>query len=393
MDKTNDYEYTKNIRETVEEYLKQNKKIDDVFFERFLGKKAQAQFLSGNVEDKSLEDAIIMNGLSGVDCRNVDFSKLSLNNYIKIPFDSKTKFPKDVAEVFSTILEKAKEFGYGLEGLIREGKLSGNGINVAIMDEDVDISKMDTNDINIVHEEESDGHHYHGLTVSSLLASKSCGVAKGATVHFFKKTNQKSIQFERIIEYNKNCKQDSDKILVLSGSWSMKDDEFTNWQQALREVGCELVCQNNFIRNFTEISGDDIILDMSEEEKEGFSERMRTIIDSTDLDSLVKIPINRTYHQYGYDDRESYEDKNVDFKYQASYSNSWGIPQVAGLLALFKAKYKNLTFENFCELCKKTAKEKGIINPVGIYEEMEKRIEQDRKCENLKPLIEDDEVR
>ena len=250
--------------------------------------------------------------------------------------------------------------------------MSGEGINVAIIDEDVDISKMDSNDINLIYHGESTGHHYHGQTVSSLIASKSCGVAKGANVHFFQKTKEKDKQFEQIIEYNKNCVNESDKIIVLSGSWSIKGSEFEKWQQELRNVGCELVCQNNFIRNFTEIRGDDVILDMNEEEKQGFSDDMRQMIEATDLDSLVKIPINRTYHQY----------KDDGFKYQASYSNSWGIPQAAGLLALYKAKDRTLTFDDFCGLCRKTANEKGVINPAGVLEEVEKRLEKTMQNEN-----------
>lgn len=386
MNKTNDYEYVKNMEEKVKQYLKQTPRIDDYFVERFLGKKAQAQLLSRNVSD--LEDAMIMNGLAGIDCRHVDFSGLSLNNYTKLPFDSRTKFPEDVAEVFTAILEKAKGFGYGLEGLMKDGKLSGEGIHIAIIDEDIDISKMDTDDISIIHEEEETGHHFHGVSVCSLLASKSCGVAKGATVHFFEGGASAVEQFEKIIEYNKNCQQESDKISVLSGSWRIKtNDDFNKWQQALRAVGCELVCQNNFIINFTEISGNDVILDMNEEEKSGFSEQMRTMIEHVDLDSLVKIPINRTYHQYGETQRED------EFKYQAVYSNSWGIPQIAGLLALYRAKDKSLTFEDFCDLCRKTSNEKGVINPVGIYEEIEKRLELSRTAQSSGKTKEEPEER
>ena len=150
------------------------------------------------------------------------------------------------------------------------------------------------------------------------------------------------------------------------------------WQQEFRKAGCELVCQNNFIQNFTEISGDDVILDMTEEEKDGFSESMRRMVESSNLDELVKIPINRTYHRYG---------DATNFKYQATYSNSWGIPQVAGLLALYKAKDRSLTFEQFCDLCRETASEKGVINPVGIYEQIEKKLENEKKVENpeIKP--------
>ena len=410
MNKNNDYQQVEIWRNLVENYLEKNKRIDDNFFEDFFGKQAQARFLSGTCED--LHDAMIMNGLAGIDCRKFDFSKLSLKNYTKIPFDSNTKFPEDIADVFSTILEKSKKFGFGLEVLINEEKLSGEGINIAVIDENFDSESIDKNEINIVsHDEYSTGDHYHGKTVCSLLASKSCGVAKGANIFFYEKTSEeyrrKKDEYQKLMppeefskwkkqsgndewtknikkikEYNENCIQESDKITVLSGSWSMPSSEFEKWQQALRVSGCELVCQNNFIQNFTEISEDDIILEMSEKEKESFSTSIRRTIDSVNLNTLVKIPINRTYHQFG---------TNNGFKYQASYSNSWGIPQVAGLLALYKAKDKSLTFEDFCNLCKNTADEKGIINPVGIYYEIERRMQKENQ--NISNIYIEDEDR
>lgn len=401
MNKNDDYSQVEKWKKLVEGYLKENRKIDDNFFEEFFGKQAQARFLSGTCSE--LSDAMLMNGLSGIDCSDLDFSKLSLRNYTKIPFDSYTQFPNDIADVFSAILEKSKEFGYGLEGLIKDGRLSGEGINIAVIDENINSELIDENDINIVkHDEYSPGDHYHGKTVTSLLASKSCGVAKGANVYFYEKTSEEYKQkrseykklmpqdefkkwkaksgndelgknFEKIIEHNNNCNSDNDKITVLSGSWSMPNAEFMKWQQELRSAGCELVCQNNFVQNFTEISGDDVILEMTEEEREGFSEPMRRNLDNVRLDDLVKIPINRTYHQFG---------TKEGFKYQASYSNSWGIPQVAGLLALYKAKDRSLTFEDFCSLCRETANERGVINPEGIYEEIEKRLEKAMQSEN-----------
>lgn len=82
----------------------------------------------------------------------------------------------------------------------------------------------------------------------------------------------------------------------------------------------------------------------------------------------VKIPISRTYHQVGIEDSSS-----PVFKYQSSYSTSWGIPQVAGLLAVLKELDRNLTFEQLVEYAEKTAQtEHKIINPTGIYKEIER---------------------
>ena len=82
MNKNNDYQQIKRWQSLIKNYLEKNKKIDDNLFEEFFGKQAQARFLSGTCEE--LPDAMIMNGLAGIDCRKIDFSRLSLKNYIKI---------------------------------------------------------------------------------------------------------------------------------------------------------------------------------------------------------------------------------------------------------------------------------------------------------------------
>lgn len=443
----NDTKQIENWKLIIEEYLKTHKKIDDEFIEKMYGKKAQAKFIGGanKTDEDKLIDAMIMNGFSGIDCRDLDFSELSLSNYSRITFDSSTQFPDNVSQAFSGILNKSKEFGFGLEGLIESGRLSGEGINIAIIDENFDSSTINSEDLNIVshitHEENSKQNHFHGKTTTSLLASKSCGVAKGANIFFFEKTGEayrtentrKGIAFKqkeeylskqnwkteedlkkakkqlrdekkedrntrgnleleksfrKIIEHNMNCTDDKDKITVLSGSWSISPEKkFEEYQEALRNCGCELVCQNNLMKYFTQItSNGDVILDMTPEEKEELPSQAREMLKQKDIKDFVKVPVNRAYHQFGTD----------GFKYQASFSNSWTVPQVAGLLALYKAKDKTLTFDEFASICKETSKENGIINPEGIYEKVEKRlknVKQSRNVGNQNPNIEDDEGR
>lgn len=82
----------------------------------------------------------------------------------------------------------------------------------------------------------------------------------------------------------------------------------------------------------------------------------------------IRIPISRTYHQVG-------KEKDDVFKYQSSFSTSWGIPQVAGLLAVFKELDRDLTFEQFLECARITATDRNgmkIINPQGICLEVER---------------------
>lgn len=418
-------------------------KIDSEFIERYFGKIAQAKLGMKIVND--FEDALLMNGLAGMNCveLGLDFSGLSPEEFAKIPFDSRTIFSEDTIKQFNPakILEEAKKFGSGLE---KDSKaLTGKGIHVAVMDQNCNPSLTDAEIVEYEHlvkikDEEGnpiqtdpkcsiisytdtemengveiekiteyacydyvrleDTEHMHGLTVTSLLASKSCGVAKDAKVHFYAGRIERTV--ENIKKHNMGCKEE-DKILVLSVSERI--DGFEEYQEELRQCGCEIVCANNFDKNFNEYTdnGDsiEIPLDLTEDEldilradfekyyaekisrlqEEGRTEEKEKIRKEYEKrkgkifiqmekqikrKDNVKIPTAVTYHQVGQN----------GFKYQSSYSTSWGIPQIAGLLATFKQLDRSLTFKEFCEIAKSTSiGEYQIINPKGIYEEIERR--------------------
>ncbi len=274
-----------------------------------------------------------------------------------------------------------------------------------------------------------DSDHMHGIATTSLLTN----VAKDSEIHFFSGTIEDYVQY--IINHNENC-EEKDKILVASGSW--RDKNFTTHRDELRKHGCELVCTDNFDKNFNEFTSDiegkptGCPIDFSEEEinelieintkvkligalkeravnetlekpenKNKSEEEIREIrrevekkieaqykdktiaqieeeFDPETRDDIknkakeqvenqaakkdnVKIPISRTYYQVG--------ENGIVSKYQSIYSTSWGVPQVAGLLAIFKQQYRDLTFEQFCDLARESAKdnEMKIIDVEGMY--------------------------
>lgn len=362
-------------------------KIDSEFIKKYFGNVAQAKLGMKILGD--FEDALLMNGLAGIDCVSLglDFSMLSQEEFEHIPFDTRTIFSDKTKEQFhpDEIIERAKNFGLGLEEL----PITGNGIHIAIKDENCNpylIDRKNTNCSQIAEYtkvnngtvshivDKEDVEHMHGLTTTSLLASQSCGVAKGASIHFFHCSIDEYVQ--SIINHNRGCKSKGkmdEMILVASGSWG--DKAFKLHRDLLRANGCELVCANNFNQNFGEFTNNGNVisstLDFEEDEieklKEDYTDYKEKIEQLSKKDK-VRIPISRTYHQVG---RE--ENGEEIFKYQSSFSTSWGIPQVAGLLAVFKEMDRNITFEQFLEYAEKTATDIGkmrIINPKGIYREI-----------------------
>ena len=364
------------------------KKITSEFIRQYYSASNQARL--GLKDLDGFEDALLMNGLAGLNCieLGLDFSSLSQEEFERLPFDSRTTFSKETIEKFQPeqILERGKDFGLGLS----ETGLTGKGVHIAIRDENCNPYLTDANiveytkneDGNTYHEvNPEDVEHMHGLTTTSLLASKSCGVAKESSVHFFSGSIKDYVR--NIIEYNQKCKKEGrldDMILVASGSWSIKprkdDIDFKTARDLLRAEGCELVCANNFNLNFGEYTSNggefQSTLDFSEDEIKMFKEKFpqsESQIQMLANKDKIRIPISRTYHQVG-------KEKDDVFKYQSSFSTSWGIPQVAGLLAVFKELDGNLTFEQFLECAKITVTDRNgmkIINPQGIYREINRR--------------------
>ena len=359
-------------------------KIDSKFIETYYSPKNQLRLCANDLN--LFEDALLMNGLAGLDCEDLrlDFSELSQEEFEHLPFDSKTVFSKETIEQFHPehILERGKNFGLGLAKI----GLTGKGVHIAIRDQNCNPYLTDANvveytrikDGETYHEVNlNDVEHMHGVTTTSLLASKTCGVAKDSAVHFFSGAINEYI--ENIIAHNQKCKdegRESDMILVASGSW--EDEEFKKHRDELREAGCELVCGNNFNENFGEFTNNDgkiqNSLDLLREEinqfKEKFPEAKRQIETVTNNDK-IKIPISRTYHQVG---RE--EGGEPIFKYQSAFSTSWGVPQVAGLLAVFKELDRSLTFEQFLEYARESSENNKmhIINPSIIYQKISEKI-------------------
>ena len=352
-------------------------KIDSKFIETYYSSKNKLRICLKDLNE--FEDALLMNGLAGL-----DFSDLSQEEFEHFPFDSKTVFSKETIEQFypEHILERGKNFGLGLAKI----GLTGKGVHIAIRDQNCNPYLTDANvveytrikDGETYHEvNPNDVEHMHGVTTTSLLASKTCGVAKDSAVHFFSGAINEYI--ENIIAHNQKCREENrenDMILVASGSW--EDEEFKKHRDELREAGCELVCANNFNKNFGEFTNSggkiDNPLDLTQEEINQFIEkfpkdedRIKTV---TNNDKL-RIPISRTYHQVG---RE--EGGEPIFKYQSAFSTSWGVPQVAGLLAVFKELDRSLTFEQFLEYARESSKDNKmhIINPSIIYQKISERI-------------------
>lgn len=88
------------------------KKITSEFIRQYYSASNQARL--GLKDLDGFEDALLMNGLAGLNCieLGLDFSSLSQEEFEHLPFDSRTIFSKETIEKFQPeqILERGKEF-------------------------------------------------------------------------------------------------------------------------------------------------------------------------------------------------------------------------------------------------------------------------------------------
>ncbi len=157
-------EDSKKCRKCVEEELtKKNEKgepvikIDSEFIARYFGKMSQAKLALKALNP--FEDALLMNGLCGIDCTKLDFSHLTQEDwkefFAKVPFDSATKFPKEIEDRFQPqeILRRGQNFGCGL-GTSLTASLTGEGVHIAIRDENCNPNLISDNIVDYTYKNE-----------------------------------------------------------------------------------------------------------------------------------------------------------------------------------------------------------------------------------------------
>ncbi len=285
------------------------------------------------------------------------FSSLSLEDFI---FDSKTKFPQSVSQKFSDMLEKAKNRGLGINSLHQKG-YTGKGATVAIIDQPLLVSHEEIKD-NVIYYEEvgerqpwSNQASQHGIAVSSILCGKNIGVAPDAKLAYFSvaKTNPYDYinAIYSVIEYNKTLPKEN-KIHTVSISYGIPTEN-EEQEKRLLDVMQKAQKADIFVittslgktHNLSFIGGDRNInnnLDNPQEYKEPLFIQKRNLSSNnknSDINKTLIVPQDRV--------TVASPTGNNDYAYYTNGGMSWAVPYLAGVYAIAKNSFPEITPENF----------------------------------------------
>lgn len=372
--------------------------IDDQYVEQEF-QRIDEEIISGS---KNVDFSLILEGLCGKDVSKIDMNNLSLENFKRLTFDSKTIFSDEQIKKFhpEKLLEQGKSFSNGMERLHIE-KIDGRGTTIGIIDSCFDstiaelkgrvvqhivFEKLDGNDF-VSHREyrEEDGDGFHGKTTACLATGNECGVAPNAKMYLFgiaegtSWAEAKEAILKYIIENNINL----DIISMSADIGTSKEGQ--EILDKLENQGCTFLDSSKFWKDFSwgriSENGEAVLLD----------EMMKTMCDMQydenskggkvlkNIPNTVILPCTgRTSLQIG---------KEKVYKYNGSVCGaSFAIPQVAGLFAIARQIDPSIRYDEFIEIVKNPEK----LNPEGMMyldsEEVVKEIYEKSKTkgENFK---------
>ncbi len=201
-------------------------------------------------------------GLQNVDLRRLDLRPLAARLQA-LPFDTRTRWPgrDSLPAGFDPAaeLERGRDPGLGVRALHRRG-IDGRGVGIAIVDQPL----LLPHDEYAVTRLDSTGlagfpPQMHGPAVLSVAAGRTCGVAPGATVHYFavpmwENANRHYVAaLEKILALNRTLPR-ARRIRVVSisdGAFAERADsaDWASVSERAKRVGLVLVtCDRRFVR-------------------------------------------------------------------------------------------------------------------------------------------------
>lgn len=356
-------------------------------------------------ENKNANLSFILEGLCGIDVSKFDMSNLSQENFIRLTFDSKTKFSQEQIDKFhpERIIEQGKNFP-GVESL-HEEEINGEGTTIVIMDtcfnssieeykgrviKHIVIEKNENGEVKCRdYDKEKDVDDRHGATTASLAAGKECGVAPKAKLILFgvkgdgwpnntiawKESEEAMLKYiKEEIEKTEDRKFGIPDIISMSAAVkpSGEADKIIKW---LNEKGCTLMASNEFWHDFrwgrTSDDGKTVLTDeltkiIFDDDKEYDKDsRVGKLKENKDV-ALVPCT-GRTSVKIGKDGKPVY-------RYNGSLCGaSFAIPQVVGLFARARQIDPSIRYNEFIEIVKNPER----LNPEGMmYVEPEEIIKE-----------------
>lgn len=312
-------------------------------------------------------------GFSKKDLSQKDLSQVSIERISNISFDQYTKWPEEskLPKNFNPNIwvERGKDPGLNLSKIHEKG-ITGKGISVAVIDKPIRSTHNEFKDkmtYTIVDNTDESNPHFHGLACASILAGKTCGVAKDSKLYYFSTPDIGEEKFtsyikaiDKIIEMNKSLsKEDKIRIVSVSDGMSEKNKYYSKWQEAVNNANSEglvVIYSNSLSKNGFAWGG----CDPSKDRNNPLNYKLSNYLKDSKVDeSMIIVPGDfRTTASNDGDDT---------YVYWGEGGFSWAIPYVAGLSALAWQVNPELTFDQIMdklvETKTTTAEGRYIIDP------------------------------
>lgn len=327
-----------------------------------------------------------------IDLRSRDISQLDLTNnldeLLHSFFDTDTIWTKALPKDFSAeqIMDLNKNPNLNIESLHNQG-ITGKGISVGIIDYGLLINHIEYKENIKVYEEihyKGPDAHFHGPSVTSILAGKNLGVAPEAEVYFIGcenfdyqgdiPINQSYVaqSINRLLEINEGLPKDKKlKLISISGAWQPKTKGYEEMNVAIKKAnkqGIFVISANLFeynskfhFRGLTREALDDpnkyesygvykwdqwmSLVDHIDSFDKYYEEQYKKIKNKQIL--LIPIDARTTASANG----------DEDYVYFSRGGWSWAVPFLSGLYALCCQANPDTTPEKFW----KSAYETGIM--------------------------------
>lgn len=390
--------------------IKLPQKIDDDYVKKIL---------KNNLNDSYNLEKIY--GICGKDVTNIDMSNLSYESFLKLSFDSNTIFSKEQINRFKpdNILKKSSEYYEGIEDLHKAG-INGDGVKIVIMDDPFDHTIGEFKDVEYHDEkiEEKNVSYLHGTTVTSIIKKISPNSDISFYASKYDDNNKDKFYSDRKDVLNKigegNIKADivsSSSVMIENGK-----EESKKYVDMLKKQGCEYIDSKRFSKDFThankyegriclanneynitddeynefvkkakyDIKNLEIIASQSKgDKKKEYLDKLNIYKNSLVSKEAYKKEIEKFKNNRSNDKilvlsggiNYTQNDCNGGIMYCGSSSQSWAIPQVSAIYSLAKQMDRNISYEEFCEVCEgiEINSKYKVINPEQIVRKINER--------------------
>lgn len=307
--------------------------------------------------------SFILEGYCGEDLSKFDMSNLSLKNFKRLTFDSKTKFSPEQIEKFhpEEIIEQGKKFSRDTEKLHKEG-IDGSGTSIALLDRPFDSSGEEFDDRvakqividrvedDVVYREyrDDDDDGFHGKTTASLAAGKQCGVAPKANMYLFG-VGQNISWVEAKDAMLKYIRDNNIKLDIISISADIETTK--EGQEILSKLdkdGCAIIESSKYWKDFSwgrnnddGVEIDEMMKAMSNAEYDENSRGGKVI---KNIPNTAILPCTG---------RTSLQVEEKGYKYNGTLCGaSFAISQVAGLFCMARQINSSIKYDEFIDIVK-----------------------------------------